>query len=125
GEEKPAIIQLLKSIHEMDTFHADFIYTSIDTENEPEETQELIQGQIWVKNPKYQLLLDEQEIICNRQVIWNYLPQAQEVQLNTYNPEQEALDPIKLLTLYRTGFIPTTLKKEPIPGKLCDILELV
>jgi outer membrane lipoprotein-sorting protein len=127
---KPAQVKLsldsiLASINWTDTFQATFIYTSQEVNDQQQEELEPIQGQIWVKGPKYHLILDEQEIICNGQLIWNYLPQANEVQISTYDPEQEALDPVKLLTLYKTGFLPVSLKTQSIDNRPCDIIEFV
>jgi outer membrane lipoprotein carrier protein len=114
---------ILESINWTDTFQATFIYTSQEVNDPQQEELEPIQGQIWVKGPKYHLILDEQEIICNGQVTWNYLPQANEVQISTYEPDQEALDPVKLLTLYKTGLLPVSLKTQSIDDQPCDIIE--
>jgi outer membrane lipoprotein carrier protein len=125
SNEQSAMYKVLNSIHKIHIFKANFVYTSREVGDEQDKIQESIQGEIWVKDNKYHLLLEQQEIICNGQMIWNYLPQAQEVQIDEYDPEQESLDPIKLLTLYRSGFTPVNLKTEQIRDHICDVIELV
>jgi outer membrane lipoprotein carrier protein len=124
SDNQAAMLKLLQSLNTMDAFQANFLYTSQEANNPQEELLESIKGTIYTQGVKYHLVLEGQEIICNGQVIWNYLPQVKEVQITEYDPEQEGLDPIKLLTLDRTGFIPISLNTKAIDGRSCDVIEL-
>ncbi len=124
AQPNPSASSVLESINQVNIFQASFIYTSRETGNNKQEVQAPTSGQIWVKGVKYHLIWDEQEIVCNGQWVWSYLPQTNEVQICDYDPTQEALDPAKLLTMYRVGFVPVALENQVKEGRPVYIIEL-
>ena len=63
-------------------------------------------GKIVVKDEKYKLNLAGQEIICNGQVVWTYLKDAEEVQISEASEDEDEgfMNPKKIFTLYESGF---------------------
>jgi len=125
-QEQAIASKVLKAINQIDSFQATFIYRYITSAEEPSaQQQEEIQGKIWIKGAKYRLILDEQALISNGQLVWSYLPEANEVYISYYDPTQEAFNPVKLLTMYRTGFLPIAVKTQLIGDQDCYVVELI
>ena len=121
--DSTSISQVLATINQIDTFQATFLYTSKQANGQ--EGQNPIKGQIWVKGQQYHLVLAEQVLISNGQSIWTYLPQAHEVHISDEDPEQEAWNPAKLLTMHRKGFLPVACKTQFIDQESCDVVEWI
>ena len=93
---------LLDRIGESKNFQATFTYhTQTDQEEPPKE--KLI-GSITVQGPQYRLSMGGQEIVSDGTTVWNYLPDANEVQINAYDPEQGASIPWLLFTNWRQNY---------------------
>ncbi|MEM7055794.1 MAG: outer membrane lipoprotein carrier protein LolA [Bacteroidota bacterium] len=115
-------LKILERISQPDTFQTVFVYIL----REPhKEDQEEIQGKVMVKENKYRLTLGGQIVINNGETVWTYLPAANEVYISNYYPVQKALSPVKLLTIYRQGFLPIALKTQSIHNQLCDVVDLI
>lgn len=115
-------LKILERINHPDTFQAAFVYTVRESH---EEDQEEAQGKVVVKENKYRLILGGQVIINNGKTVWTYLPDANEVHISSYDPEQEALTPVKLLTIYRQGFLPIALSSKSINNQPCAVVDLI
>lgn len=83
-------------------FQATFTYHTHSGQSEP--GTEPLTGSITVQGHQYRLAMGEQEIVSDGKIVWNYLPEANEVQINDYNPEQGAGTPWPLLTNYRQDY---------------------
>lgn len=55
-------------------------------------------GTFYLKGPKYRISLGEQEIICDNRTVWTYLKDIGEVQVSSYNPNDQTISPAKLFT---------------------------
>ncbi|MEL6358562.1 MAG: outer membrane lipoprotein carrier protein LolA, partial [Bacteroidota bacterium] len=82
-------------------FQATFTYRFQSEQDEASEEQV---GSITVQGYQYRLAMGGQEIVSDGKIVWNYLPDAKEVQINDYNPEQGAGTPWPLLTNYRQDY---------------------
>jgi len=114
--------KVLAPISQADTFQASFVYTNGDLH---EEEQEAVPGKVLVKGNKYRLTLGEQLIIHDGETVWIYLPEANEVQISNYDPEQEPLNPAQLLHIYQQGFLPIALRAQTINNHHCDVVDLI
>jgi outer membrane lipoprotein-sorting protein len=116
--------KVLAHIKTPSNFQADFIYSR--QEKDAEEPQQ-IQGKVCTKGNKYKIALDEQIIISNGEVIWNYLPTLHEVHINNFEAEDTAalFSPTQLMHIYQQGFIPIALKIATIDKAEYDIVELI
>ena len=120
-------LKILERISHPDTFQATFVYIRAEDQQvePPEEYQKEVAGQVMVKGNKYHLTLGEQVIINNGETVWTYLPEANEVHISSHDPKQEELTPIKLLTIYRQGFLPIALRSKTINNQSYDVVDLI
>lgn len=114
GSQEKKAFALLDSISRHKNLQASFSY-HIQQDQEPSE--EKLTGSITVQGPQYHLSMGGQEIISNGTTVWNYLPDANEVQINDYAPEQGANTPWFLLTNYRKDYQFTSLHSQQIEGR--------
>lgn len=118
-------LKILDSMSEyyqsIEAFEAAFTYT---IENLQEEVKEDWEGAITVKGDKYRLRVEGQEVFNNGETTWLYLPDANEVSVNNYNPE-EAINPCKIHTIYKEGYKAIYVEEKVIKDKTYDIIELI
>ena len=69
-----------------------------------EDLTEELKGTIYLKGKKYKLELGEQEVICDNKSVWTYLKDVNEVQINTYAPEEGTINPQGIFTMYESGY---------------------
>jgi outer membrane lipoprotein carrier protein len=93
--------------------------------NEIEKINEEMKGKITVKGEKFRLALPEQEIINDGVTQWTYLPDAKEVNIDTYDPASDDVNPTKILDMYKKGFKYLYLSDKTEGGVLCEEVDLV
>ena len=103
-------------------FEANFSWTLT---NDVDNVNEEFNGKITVKGDKYRLALPEQEVINNGTTLWTYLPDANEVNIDNYDPNSEDVNPSKIFELYKKGFKYLYLKDETEAGVPCEVIDLV
>ncbi|MCX6285460.1 MAG: outer membrane lipoprotein carrier protein LolA [Bacteroidetes bacterium] len=102
---------------------ADFSYKM---ENTKAKINEEKQGSLLLSGDKYKMQASGQTVICDGKTIWTYMPESNEVQINSLDNKDEALTPSKLLSNYNTNFKskilsdktsdPNTVKVELVPN---------
>lgn len=93
--------------------------------NEVEKINEEMKGKITVKGEKFRLVLPEQEIINDGATQWTYLPEAKEVNIDTYDPASDDVNPTKILDMYKKGFKYLYLADKTEGGVVCEEIDLV
>ncbi|HEY8511300.1 MAG TPA: outer membrane lipoprotein carrier protein LolA [Cyclobacteriaceae bacterium] len=106
----------------MGAFEANFTYRLT---NDVDNINEEFKGKMTVKGDKYRLTLPEQEVINNGTTLWTYLPDANEVNIDNYDPNSEDVNPSKIFEIYKKDFKYLYLKDETIGGVLCEVIDLV
>jgi outer membrane lipoprotein-sorting protein len=105
GQNDPKAQEILdamsKKYSEMSAFKAKFSYTLENTTSKIKETAE---GEITVKGSKFKLKVGNQEIFNNGTTVWTYLKESNEVNISTYEPEEDDLNPTKIYTMYKKGY---------------------
>lgn len=82
-------------------------------------------GTVYMKGPKYRVSLGGQEIICDNKTVWTYIKDANEVQVSTYNPNEQTISPAKLFTnFYDKEYSYKYVGTKKVNGKQADIIEL-
>jgi outer membrane lipoprotein-sorting protein len=81
---------------------ADFVY---GIESKADKIVEKQKGTLLVKGNKFKLDIAGQLIICNNQTLWTYSKQVNEVQVNKYNPKENAIRLDDIFTMYGKGFL--------------------
>lgn len=111
-----------KKYKSIPAFEANISYTLT---NETEKINEEFKGKISVKGDKYKLVLPEQEVINNGTTMWTYLPEAKEVNIDTYDPNSDDLNPSKFYEIYKKGYKYLYLEDKTEGGVLCEVVDLV
>ena len=106
----------------MGAFEANFSYTLT---NDVDNINEEFKGKMTVKGDKYRLALPEQEVINNGTTLWTFLPDANEVNIDNYDPNSEDVNPSKIFEIYKKDFKYLYLKDETIGGVVCEVIDLV
>jgi outer membrane lipoprotein-sorting protein len=83
------------------SIQADFSLTTYNpiqnkTTNQP--------GSVYLKGEKYKILMGKQEIFCDKQSVWTYLKDINEVQINDYEANKEDITPSNMFTIYQNDF---------------------
>ena len=103
-------------------FEANISYT---LSNDTEKINEEFKGKITVKGDRFKLVLPEQEVTNNGSVTWTYLPEAKEVNIDTYDPSSDDVNPSKIYDIYKKGFKYLYLEEKQEGGVLCEVIDLV
>jgi outer membrane lipoprotein carrier protein len=93
--------------------------------NDVEKINEEFKGKITVKGDKYRLVLPEQEVINNGTTMWTYLPEAKEVNIDTYDPNSEDINPSKIYDIYKKNFKYMYVQDKADGGVMCEEIDLV
>lgn len=94
-------------------------------DNEKEKTKENQTGSITIKENKYRLVMDNQEVISDGKTIWTYLKEENEVQVNDANTKKDALTPSSLFTIYENGFRSKFMGEKTEAAKTMEQIELI
>jgi outer membrane lipoprotein-sorting protein len=103
------------------TIEIEFSYT---LENKKTATKEVKKGTACMKGDKYWASFAGQTLISDGKTTWTYIKDNNEVQINTVDPNDESLNPTKLLTGYDKSFTPKFIKEEARSGKTIQIIDL-
>jgi outer membrane lipoprotein-sorting protein len=79
-------------------------------ENKQAKINEVKTGTLTLAGDKYRLKAAGQEVICDGKMIWTYLKESNEVQINDLDNKDEALTPSKLLSSYNASYKSKILK---------------
>lgn len=122
----PKAQEILKSVStkykSFKTLSAKFKVSVEDLKNKTNDNQT---GTIILKGPKYKLVLGAQEIISDGKVVWTYLKDANEVQINDPKSDPNSISPTNMFTIYEKGFKSRFIADKVIAGKPMQIIELV
>ena len=99
---------------------ADFLLTIEVPDEDPKD----VTGRLYLKGEKFRIEMDSMHIICDGDTIWNHLVDLKEVQINTYEPEEEDFTPDQLFTLYNEKFLYRIKEKTTISNVSYTIMEL-
>jgi len=92
------------------SIRADFSYTM---ENKQAKINEEKTGTLTLSGDKYRLKTAGQEVICDGKLVWTYLKESNEVQINDLDTKEDALTPSKLLSSYNANYKSKILKDRP------------
>ncbi len=94
-------------------------------ENKTNNTNESKDGTIWLKGDKYRLEITGQTVICDGKTVWTYIKDANEVQINSVQPDEDAItNPLKLLSSWEKNFKPKFIKEGIEGGKTLQTIDL-
>lgn len=106
-----------------DNIKADFRYL-IESRNEDEDFRDEQEGTVWLKDRKFKLELGTQEITSDNETIWTYIKDANEVQVNTFNPDEFEFHPSEIFSVYKDDYRYIYAGHNVEAGKVYDVVEL-
>jgi len=104
------------------SFKASFTFT---LKNTSASINEISEGELQVRGSKYRIKLPKMEIINNGTTVWNYMKEANEVNISTYDPADDEISPNKIYTMYKKGYKYTYIGDRVEGSKIYQIVELV
>ncbi len=103
-------------------YEADFS-CSMEIPDQPQP--DTFEGQIAVKGDKFRLNMGGQEVINDGTTVWTYLEEANEVNINNYEPEEGDISPTQIYKAYQRGFKYVYVEDETINGKKYQVVDLI
>ncbi len=85
----------------MISFSSTFEYSMVNLD---ENIEDSFQGKIIIKEEKYLLKIEGQEIINDGETIWTYIPELNEVNISTFEPDDQEISLNNVFDLYKNGF---------------------
>lgn len=111
-----------KTYKSFPSIQADFsLTTSIPTQNKTTVKT----GSVSIKGEKYKIVMGKQEIFCDKQSVWTYLKDINEVQINDYEPNKEDITPSNMFTIYQNDFNYMMNGEEVIDKVSCSVVDLM
>lgn len=99
----------------------DFSYSS---EGSKDKKNEIMQGKIILNGAKYKLEIPKQHIFCDGKMVWTYLKDANEVQINNVDNSEESITPTSILNIWEKGYKYKFIKEEIQAGTTVEIIDL-
>ncbi len=81
-------------------------------------------GTLLVKGDKYKLDIAGQKVISDGKTAWTYIPDANEVQINTVEEDESVITPTRLLTAYSEDYKSKLTGEAPRAGRTEYLIEL-
>lgn len=104
------------------SFKAGFTFT---LKNASANINEVSEGELQVRGAKYRIKLPKMEIINNGITVWNYMKEANEVNISSYDPADDEISPNKIYTMYKKGYKYSYIGDKVEGTKTYQIIELV
>lgn len=93
--------------------------------NEAEGVNEQFGGDITVMGDKYILNTEDQIVINNGETVWTYLPDVNEVNIDTYDPDEDEITPSTIFDEYKKGYKYIWMETATEDGQSCDVIDLI
>lgn len=120
---KTILENVSKRVNSLKSLKANFALHLAGANGKVKETKK---GSFMMKGPKYKVTLAGQEIICDNKTVWTYMKETNEVQVSSYNPNEQTISPAKLFTnFYDKEYAYKYKGSKKVNGKDCDVVELV
>lgn len=82
-------------------------------------------GSVYLKGEKYKIVMGKQEIFCDKQSVWTYLKDINEVQINDYEANKEEITPSNMFTIYQNDFNYMMNGEEVVERTNCAVVDLM
>ena len=121
AKAKEILDAMSSKYQQMGAFKSNFTYTM---ENPTEAINEDFNGEIFVKGEKFRLKMGGQEIINDGETVWTYLEDVNEVNIDSYNPDEGDISPSEIFNAYKRGFKYQYVTEETIDGHAYHVIDL-
>lgn len=122
-EKAGAILEKVsKEYNGYNTIEAKFQY--IMENRKQEDFKEVEKGTIQLMGEKFRINFGNYLVICDNENVWTYLKEANEVQVNKYEPGEMKINPQEIFTLYKEGFLYGYKGRNEVNGRSLHTIEL-
>lgn len=97
---KTILDELSKKTKAYTSIKAEFSFT-VEKKDKSKDTQV---GKIEVKGPKYKLIIPGHEIYCDGKTVWDFIKDANEVQVKDVEVSADNISPSNIWTIYEKGY---------------------
>ncbi len=122
SKAKSLLDAVSKTYKNFSSIQADF---SLATVNPIQNKTSTKTGTVYLKGEKYKLCMANQEIYCDKQSVWTYLKDINEVQINDFEANKEDITPSNMFTIYQNDFNYMMNGEEVIDKTNCSIVDLM
>jgi outer membrane lipoprotein carrier protein len=98
---------------------------SLTTNNTAQNKTTTQTGSVYLKGEKYKMVMGKQEVFCDKQSVWTYLKDINEVQINDYEANKEEITPSNMFTIYQNDFNYMMNGEEVVDKTNCAIVDLM
>lgn len=79
---------------------------------------------LYLKDGKFKLVMQEQVIFSDQKKVWNYLKEDVSMTITWYDPNELELNPTEIFTMWETGFLYGYAGDMLVDGKNAHLIEL-
>jgi outer membrane lipoprotein carrier protein len=119
---KAILDNVSKKVKALKSLKANFTITITGAKNAKPQTKK---GNVYMKGDKYYVSLSGQEIYCDTKTIWTFIKESNEVQISSFDPNENSFTPSKLFTnFYDKEYIYKYEGEQTVGGKKVDVINL-
>jgi outer membrane lipoprotein-sorting protein len=119
---KAILDNVSKKVKALKSLKANFTITITGAKNAKPQTKK---GNVYMKGEKYYVSLSGQEIYCDTKTIWTFMKESNEVQLSSFDPNENSFTPSKLFTnFYDKEYTYKYVGEQTVSGKKVDVINL-
>ncbi|MBL7754816.1 MAG: outer membrane lipoprotein carrier protein LolA [Chitinophagaceae bacterium] len=119
---KTILDNVSKKVKSLKSLKANFSITITGGKNAKTQVKK---GIVYMKGDKYYVTLSGQEIYCDNRTVWTYMKESNEVQVSSFDPNENSFTPSKLFTnFYDKEYTYKYGGEQSIGGKKVDVIIL-
>jgi outer membrane lipoprotein-sorting protein len=119
---KAILDNVSKKVKALKSLKANFTITITGAKNAKPQTKK---GNVYMKGDKYYVSLSGQEIYCDTKTIWTFMKESNEVQISSFDPNENSFTPSKLFTnFYDKEYTYKYVGEQTVSGKKVDVINL-
>ncbi|MBL7765012.1 MAG: outer membrane lipoprotein carrier protein LolA [Chitinophagaceae bacterium] len=122
AKAKAILDKTSQKVKSLKSLKAAFTITITGAKNAKPQTKK---GNVFMKGNKYYVTLSGQEIYCDNKTVWTYMKESNEVQINSFDPNENTFTPSKLFTnFYDKEYSYKYVGTQKYNGKTVDVILL-
>lgn len=122
AKAKAILDQVSAKVKSLKSLKANFSITITGAKGGKPQTKT---GNVAMKGNKYHVTISGQEIFCDNKTSWTYMKESNEVQISSFDPNENTFSPSKLFTnFYDKEYAYKYIGVSTVAGKKVDVIHL-